>query len=60
MKILLDYEKENQYLHQGPVWINNLFAGYSTRAYHDKHLCISSQKQIFIPNDKIKLNCFYI
>jgi len=25
----------------GPVWINNLFAAYSTNTHHDKHLRIS-------------------
>jgi len=29
----------------GPVWINNLFAAYSTSGYYDKRLCISLHKR---------------
>jgi hypothetical protein len=38
----------------GPVWINNLFAAYSTSAYHDKYLY---KLFLFLWQ---KINCFYI
>jgi len=30
--------------YSGHVWINNLFAAYSTSTYHDKPLCIHLHK----------------